>query len=157
MLADVIAVLGGTTAASCLYIAVTIWFLGVSSHSLSVYEQTGVLCFVLFVVLGLLLLSAVAPLSISAKPVRDRRDPSVASPRSARSIVLTEWWRLFRLLSLLAVGPSLIALALATAPTIDPAVGGLCLSGRCVRTPLPSGGQVVRSSRQIRRRPRRRE
>ena len=82
-------------------------------------EYAAVLGFVLFVLLGLLLLSAVAPLSISAKLRLDQRDNSVATPRSARSIVLTEWWRFFRLLSLLAFGPILIALALATAPAND--------------------------------------
>jgi ABC-type transport system involved in multi-copper enzyme maturation permease subunit len=138
VLADVIAVLGGTTAVSCLYIAVTIWVLGVNSHSLTVYEQNGVLCYLALVLLGLLLLSAVAPLSISAKLRRDYRDTSVGLPCFASSVVLTEWWRLVRLLSLLAVGPSLIAIALATAPTIDPVVPAV------VRTTRSAGGQAVR-------------
>jgi hypothetical protein len=92
-----------------------------------------------------LLLSAVAPLSSSAEPRLDRCDSSVASPHSARSIVLTEWRRLFRVHALVVLGPSLIALALATTPTNDPIVRSDLPAGTVVvRTPLPSGGQIVR-------------
>ena len=118
VLEDAVVVLAGTTAASCLYSAVTIWVRGIVSQSLTPPGVFDVLNFVVLVLLSLLLVSAVSPLSISAALARDRRDTTVASPRSARSMVLTEWWRLFRLMSFLALGPSLIALALATAPTI---------------------------------------
>jgi hypothetical protein len=93
-----------------------------------------------------LLLSAVAPLSISAKQRREYRDTSAALPCSASSIVQTEWWRMVRLLSLLAVGPSLIALALATAPTIDPvvpAVATLSAGGQAWRVVPPSQAAAV--------------
>jgi ABC-type transport system involved in multi-copper enzyme maturation permease subunit len=141
VLADVITAFGGTTAASCLYIAVTVFVRGVNPHSLTSQdrlEQDVVLYFIVLVLLGMLLLSAVAPLSISAELRRERRAPSDAAPRSGRSIVLTQWWRLFRVLSFLAVGPSLIAIALAVAPTIEPPVS------TAVRRTLPNGGQVAR-------------
>jgi ABC-type transport system involved in multi-copper enzyme maturation permease subunit len=64
---------------------------------------------------GLLMLSVVAPTSMSEERQRGSLDVLVATPLSTPAILLAKWWGTFRLVPFLAIGPGLLALALATA------------------------------------------
>ena len=93
--------------------------------------------YVVLVLLSLLLLSAVAPMSMAEERQRGSADVPVPTPSSALAILVSNWCRLFRLVPLLALGPGLIALALATAPRAEPAASFM-------QAILPSGAGAVR-------------
>jgi ABC-type transport system involved in multi-copper enzyme maturation permease subunit len=138
VLADVLATLGGITAPCCLYIAITVWAHGINPHSLSPNEEAGIACHVALIMLGLLVLSAVAPMSPSTGPRLGSLDDSAYSRGLVRTMVLTRWWRIFRLVPLLALGPGLLALGSAAAPRTDkPADSWVVVSAK-----LPAGGQA---------------
>jgi ABC-type transport system involved in multi-copper enzyme maturation permease subunit len=67
------------------------------------------------VILGLLLLGAVAPMSLSEERQRGSLDVLLATPLSTRRIVVGKWWGTFRLVPLLALCPALMILGMATA------------------------------------------
>jgi ABC-type transport system involved in multi-copper enzyme maturation permease subunit len=120
LLADVFVLFAGTAAAACSYIAISIWANGVVSHSLNRDEGGLVALFVALVALGLLGLAVVAPLGMHKEWQSGSSDVLFAGPSSTRGLVMAVWWRRFRLLLLLALGPGLIALAAATARRVPP-------------------------------------
>ena len=134
-MADVLVLLGATASAACVFIALTIWINGVSPHSLNPDEGLGPAGYAFVVVLNLLVLSAAAPTSMPEQRQLGTRDVLVSSTRSAGTSVLTRWWRMFRLVPLLALGPGVIALALATARGVNP-------DPISIQTTLPSGEKV---------------
>jgi ABC-type transport system involved in multi-copper enzyme maturation permease subunit len=75
----------------------------------------GVGASLLLTLFGLLMLSVVAPTSMSEERQRGSLDVLVTTPLSTPAILLAKWWGTFRLVPLLAIGPGLLALALATA------------------------------------------
>ena len=110
------------------------------------------------VAVGLLLVSAVATLSMSRE-----REPRVLGVETAAVLsgwrfVLHKWWQTFRLVPILMIGPALIALALTTAyrnVLAAPKLTTLPTGARVwiwadssgvplVTTVDPSGGQGVR-------------
>jgi hypothetical protein len=137
-LADAVAVLAGTAAPCCLYIAITIWAQGIYPHSLSTNDNKVIWCYLLLVLLGLFLLSGAAPRSIWAEQRGSRLGSSAPSTRSAAVMILFAWWRVLRLVLLLALGPGLIAFALATARSVEP---GEVISTRKL---VPPPGQSAR-------------
>jgi hypothetical protein len=112
VLGDVILVLSATISFAGLFGAITLWMNGLGEFRL---EQLGILACCFLVTGAMLLLCALAPLSIL------RRNPTSIPTAGAPTIVLDRrtfarrWWEAFRLVILLAIGPALLALALATA------------------------------------------
>lgn len=66
--------------------------------------------------LGLLVLSALAPMAMSEERQRGSLDLLAATSLSTRDIVFGKWLGTFRPVFLLMIGPGLVALAMATAP-----------------------------------------
>ncbi|MFI5459084.1 MAG: ABC transporter permease [Isosphaerales bacterium] len=139
LMADVLVLWGATAGAACFFIALTIWVRGVTSHSLNPDELGDVCVYMMVVALGLLLLSAVAPIGMPEERHGGSPDFLSATPVSGWMIAVKKWWRVFRLVPLLALGPGLIALALATAPPGKPAP-----TSTRVQTTLPSGAKAVK-------------
>ena len=116
-----VVLLGGSTGLACVVGAIAVWRHGVFTFGPpGPAQMAGVIGYILQVVLGLLMLSAAAPLSMSEERQRGSLDVLVATPLSTGAIVLGKWWGTFRLVPLLAIGPGLMALALATAQRVAP-------------------------------------
>ncbi len=94
----------------------------------------GVLACIRAVAVGFALLAALAASSMSPAATSPARAPGSAAAISDRKSFAIRWWEAFRLVLLLAIGPALVALAMATAPT----------AFRVATTvkPLPGGGSV---------------
>ncbi len=82
-----------------------------------------------FALLAALAASSTAPAATSPAAVR-----GPAAAISDRKSFAIRWWEAFRLVPLLAIGPALVALAMATAPTAFEVVNKV--------KPLPGGGSV---------------
>ncbi len=108
----VVVLLAALIGVGSLFGAIAIWVNGWSST----HEKwdVGIMACALLVAVGLLLLSVNAPLSISRRrtPQALALEPSAAIPD--RRLFAGRWWESFRLALLLAIGPTLIGLALAT-------------------------------------------
>jgi ABC-type transport system involved in multi-copper enzyme maturation permease subunit len=142
-LADAVVALASTSGAACLYVALTIWNVGIYAQELYYPGGLGAWFCILLLALGLLLLSAVAPLSICAEHRENGVEFPPSAPRAPRAFVLTTWWRIFRLVPLLALGPGLIALSLATAPKLEDYT-------RCITpAPVSAGAQVIGAARAV--------
>jgi len=112
---------GGTTGIACVVGAFAEWRHGFSPRMMPAPAvMAGIFGCVLQVVFGLLMLSAVAPMSMSEEHQRGSLDILAATPLSTRTIVLGKWCGTFRMVPLLAIGPGLLALALATAREVPP-------------------------------------
>src|SRR5262249_3084079 len=105
--------LGGSTTVACLVGALAIWQNGVDPTGLNPAIGIGVYGYMLQVLFGLLMLSAVAPLSLAEERQRGSLALLAATTLSTRNIVLGKWWGTFRLVPLLALGPGLMGVALA--------------------------------------------
>jgi ABC-type transport system involved in multi-copper enzyme maturation permease subunit len=105
----------GTTGVLCLGGAIAFWKNGVDFLTGNTWEMAGVYSYLLHVIFGLLMLSAIAPTSMSEERQRGSLDVLAATALSTRDIVVGKWLGTFRLAALMAVGPGLLALATATA------------------------------------------
>ncbi len=110
-----ILVTGGAPGIACLLGAVTIWANGVDSVGWSAGRVAGIAGFIFQFIFGLLMLSAVAPMSMSEERQRGSLDLLATTALSTRAIVLGKWLGTLRLVFLLTLGPGLVGLALATA------------------------------------------
>jgi len=110
--AVVVMTLAGMIGAGSLVLAVAHWIDGVKPQLLSGPSSLGILAYSLLIAFGLVLVAVE-----SAKSGRQTWTTiSGEAPNlAARSFVLRRWWESFRLVLLLAIGPALVALALATA------------------------------------------
>jgi ABC-type transport system involved in multi-copper enzyme maturation permease subunit len=104
----------GTTTVGCIVGSIALWREGVAPGSGSAAVYAGVWSYLLQVVFGLLMFSAVAPMSLSEERQRGSLDVLMTTPLSTRTIVLGKWLGTFRLMPWVALGPGLVALALAT-------------------------------------------
>ncbi len=133
VLANIVTVLAGLIGIGSLIGAVAAWVHGTSSFMPVV--DIGVSACILAVAAGFVLLAALAASSMSPAATSPALAPMCAAAISDRKSFAIRWWQSFRLVLLLAIGPALIALALATAPM-----------GFRVATmvkPLPGGGSVT--------------
>ncbi len=111
----------GTTSLTCAIGACSAWRYGIQPvPGLTVAQIAGVFAYLILIFFGLLMLSAVAPASLSEERQRGSLDVLVATPLSTTAILLGKWWGAFRLVPFLAIGPALMILALATARRIAP-------------------------------------
>jgi len=106
-----------TTTVTCAIGAYSAWRHGISGPGpgLAAAQMAGVFAYIILILLGLLMLSVVAPTSMSEERQRGSLDVLVATPLSTTAILLGKWWGTFRLVPFLAIGPGLMGLALATA------------------------------------------
>ena len=111
-----VAFLGGTTGLACCIGAFATWRDGlVASGMPGPAQLAGCYGYLIQLTLGLLMLSVVAPLSMSEERQRGSLDVLAVTPLSTWAIVVNKWWGTFRLVPILAIGPGLMAFALATA------------------------------------------
>ena len=110
-----IVLLGGSTGIACVVGAVTIWANGVDAVHTTAGPTAGIIGSLLQLIFGLLMLSAVAPMSMSEERQRGSLDLLATTTLSTPSIVIGKWLGTLRLVLLLAIGPGLVAVALATA------------------------------------------
>ena len=94
----------------------------------------GVSACILAVAVGFVLLAALAASSMSPAATSPAMAPVSAAAISDRKSFAIRWWEAFRLVLLLAIGPALVALALATAP--------MAFRVATKVKPLPGGGSV---------------
>jgi ABC-type Na+ efflux pump permease subunit len=112
----ILALLMGTTGALCIAGAVAFWKNGVDlGPRAATWELAGLFSYILHVIFGLLMLSAIAPTSMAEERQRGSLDILAATALSTRVIVIGKWLGTFRLVLLMAIGPGLMALAMATA------------------------------------------
>jgi ABC-type transport system involved in multi-copper enzyme maturation permease subunit len=115
MIAVTLLVWGATTAA-CLIGAYSIWRHGITPGGGPVAGLlAGIGGYVILILFGLLMLSVIAPTSMSEERQRGSLDVLVSTPLSTTAILLGKWWGTFRLVPFLAIGPGIVALAMATA------------------------------------------
>jgi hypothetical protein len=97
---------GGSTGIACVIGAVDVWRTGaIAFGPQSPAQMAGIFGYVLQLVLGLLMLSAVAPISLSEERQRGSLDVLNATPLSTWTIVLAKWWGTFRWLPCLRSDP----------------------------------------------------
>jgi ABC-type transport system involved in multi-copper enzyme maturation permease subunit len=113
---------GGSTGIACAVGTIDVWYGGVVTPGTMPARAVlaGIVGYELQVIFGLLMLSAMAPMSMSEEHQRGSLDILAATPLSSRTIVLGKWWGTFRLVPFLAIGPGLMAFALATAQEPPP-------------------------------------
>jgi ABC-type transport system involved in multi-copper enzyme maturation permease subunit len=104
------------TIAGSAFKAITIWNIGVESSERSLYEHGGLYSYLAPIVFGMVVLAAMAPMSLSEERQRGSLDVLMATPLSTRTIVLGKWLSSFRLIPWLALGPGILALGLAVSP-----------------------------------------
>jgi ABC-type transport system involved in multi-copper enzyme maturation permease subunit len=113
-----------TTTATCAISAYWIWRHGLNTPGGPMTAEAAGLCaYTILILFGLLLLSAVAPTSMSEERQRGSLDVLAATPLSATAILLGKWWGTFRLVPFLAIGPGLVALAVAPGHFNAPGTG----------------------------------
>ncbi len=122
-----IVLVGGSTGIACLVGAGSAWRYGLGNGPPpSAGIMTGFLGLILQVIFGLLMLAAVAPMSMSEERQRGSLDLLAATALSTPTIVVGKWLGTLRHVAPLAIAPALMGLALATAdkvpPTIPPGV-----------------------------------
>ena len=132
VLADVVMVLAGLIGIGSLMGGIGFWVQGTSDFMPT--ADLGVLACIVAVAVGFALLAALAASSMSPAATSPARAPGSAAAISDRKSFAIRWWEAFRLVLLLAIGPALVALAMATAP----------MAFRVATTvkPLPGGGSV---------------
>jgi ABC-type transport system involved in multi-copper enzyme maturation permease subunit len=112
----ILALLMGTTGALCIAGAVAFWKNGVElGPRPATWELAGIFSYILHLIFGLLMLAAIAPTSMAEERQRGSLDMLAATALSTRAIVIGKWLGTFRLVLLMAIGPGLMALAMATA------------------------------------------
>ncbi len=108
---------GGATGIACVGGAVSIWANGLDhfNRAPGAWTIVGVYGCLLQLVFGFLMLSAVAPMSMSEERQRGSLDLLATTTLSTPTIVVGKWLGALRLVLLLAIGSGLIGFALATA------------------------------------------
>ncbi len=115
----IVVLLMGTTFALCIVGGVGCWKNGVAigprAASQAVWPIVGMFSYMLHIILGLLMLAAIAPTSMAEERQRGSLDLLAATALSTRDIVIGKWLGTFRLVWPMTIGPGLLALAMATA------------------------------------------
>jgi ABC-type Na+ efflux pump permease subunit len=111
----ILTLLMGTTGVLCLAGAIAFWKYGADYRPGAYWQIAGVCSYVLHVIFGLMILSAVAPTSMAEERQRGSLDVLAVTALSTRDIVIGKWLGTFRLALFMAIGPGLLAFAMATA------------------------------------------
>jgi ABC-type transport system involved in multi-copper enzyme maturation permease subunit len=105
----------GATTVGCIAGALHAWLKGMMPGGGDAVFYVGIWSDLIQVGFGLLVVSAVAPMSLAEERRRGSLDVLLATPLSTRTIVWGKWMGTFRRVPWLAIGPGIMALALATA------------------------------------------
>jgi ABC-type transport system involved in multi-copper enzyme maturation permease subunit len=133
ILSDVVLVLAVVLGVGGLFGAIATWSRRPTDFR-DATENYGVMANILLVAVAFHLLAALAASSMSRGGPLPSPDPGPAAAIPGRRLFASRWWVAFRLVLLLAIGPALIALAVATTPRPIKVV--------TKATPLPKGGTV---------------
>jgi hypothetical protein len=133
VLSDVIGVLAALLGAGGVFAVIARWTRRAGGWVETQGEGIGVCIFL--AVIGFGLASALAASSMSRKGAGPAATPEPGPWVLDRRTAARRWWEAARLVLLLAIGPALVALAIATTPTPFQVVRK--------ETPLPGGGWVV--------------
>jgi ABC-type transport system involved in multi-copper enzyme maturation permease subunit len=120
----VVAPLAIATTVACLFGSYSAWKHGITPMPPPTWARIVEPATMIPPLFGLLILSAVAPYTFAEERQRGGLDVLTATPLSNWTIVLGKWLGTFRLVPLIALGPGLVAFAVATArenPGIPPA------------------------------------
>ncbi len=90
-----------------------VWHLGIEWFDRSFTDFGGVYTYIIPFGVGLLILSATAPMSLSEERQRGSLDVLLATPLSTTRIVVAKWLSVFRVVPWLAAGPAVLCLAMA--------------------------------------------
>jgi hypothetical protein len=140
--------LAGMMGAGSLVGAIDCWIEGVTPESLSWPMSFGITAYFVVVAIGLVIVAVET--AKSARPVWPT-DAATDQGRAARNFVLGQSWKSFCLILLLAIGPAVLALALATvrkAPIYEPhytkdSAGNQVVDSYVLaKTGIASGGDV---------------
>jgi ABC-type transport system involved in multi-copper enzyme maturation permease subunit len=107
----------GTTTLCCIAGAIDMFFEGVDPGPGGLAKYAGVYGYIVQVIFGLLMFSAVAPTALAEERQRGSLDVLLTTPLSTRTIVLGKWWGTYRLIPLIAFGPTIMAFAMAYGPS----------------------------------------
>ncbi len=129
---DVAVVLAGLIGAGGLFGAIELWARGAGGFRPAM--DHGIVASVFLIWIGYLLLSAQAAASLSGGATAAAVAPDPAAAIPGRRLFARRWWEAYRSVLLLAIGPALLALALATASRPILVVTRV--------TPTPGGGSV---------------
>jgi ABC-type transport system involved in multi-copper enzyme maturation permease subunit len=133
VLSDVVVVLAGLIGIGSLIGGIAAWTQG--TQDFMPVLDIGVSACILLVAVGFVLLAALAASSMSAAATSPAMVAMSATAISDRQSFAICWWKAFRLVLLLAIGPALVALALATAP--------MAFQVASKFKPLPGGGSFT--------------
>ena len=115
----IVGLLMGTTFVLCVGGAIAFWINGIWFGPSPVWPIIGICSYILHIVFGLLMLSAIAPTSMAEERQRGSLDLLATTTLSTRDIVIGKWLGTFRLIWPVAIAPGLLALAMATARAPD--------------------------------------
>jgi hypothetical protein len=133
--AAVVMILAALIGAGSLVGAVDIGIHGVRPRDLDPWTSMAVLSFSILIASGLVLAAIIPASTIALRRQQPAHTLEERTPESDRRFVLGQWWRSFRLVPLLAIGPAILALTLGMAhKKVEPVAKN---------TTLPSGAQVV--------------
>ncbi len=118
-----ILLVGGSTTIACAYGASTLWAEGLRWGPPNTPLMIGLFAMLIQIIFGLLMLSAVAPMSMSEERQRGSLDLLAATTLSTPAIVRGKWLGTLRHLPLVAFGPALVGVAMATASRTTPPPG----------------------------------
>lgn len=90
-----------------------VWHLGIEWFDRSFTDFGGVYTYIVPFGVGLLILSATAPMSLSEERQLGSLDVLLATPLSTTRIVVAKWLSVFRVVPWLAAGPAVLCLAMA--------------------------------------------
>ncbi|MHB1555877.1 MAG: ABC transporter permease subunit [Isosphaeraceae bacterium] len=109
-------IVGGTATILCAYTAGTVWYEGINRMNRpDSVIITGIFAMMILLIFGFLIVAAMAPTSMAEERQRGSLDLLAATTLSTPEIVLGKWLGALRNQTLLAFGPALLAVALATA------------------------------------------
>ena len=111
-----------TSFLACIVGAVSAWAGGIDPGTPQLGIGAGIYGSAVQVPFGFIMLSAVAPMSMSEERQRGSLDLLAATALSSREIVVGKWLGAYRMVVLLTIGPGLVAIALATAAKAPPTV-----------------------------------
>jgi ABC-type transport system involved in multi-copper enzyme maturation permease subunit len=105
----------GSSGVACLVAAGMAWRFGVSNGPPGPWMVVGLCSLAVHLIFGLLILSATAATSMAEERQRGSLDLLAATPMSTSTIVLGKWLGTLRPAAILAIGPGILGIALATA------------------------------------------
>ncbi len=105
--------IGGSTGVACLIGAYSVWRYGLGAGPPTPLMMAAIMGLLIQVIFGLLMLSAVAPMSMSEERQRGSLDLLAATTLSTLTIAIGKWLGALRSVALLAVSPAVLGFALA--------------------------------------------